>query len=377
MAFAPHFKKAYWALAAAGAAYFVSLALLCVPWVQRQYVRCLAGINSLEITWADSRRALYAHNINPSFWLDPNDPERFGFLNTPDGERLYAWHVLPIGLYTKHEGPLQSETFRTAENFTKTAPFRMLKGDPESRLVINFHGNAGTVAQGWRTDTYRALSSGSTDKIHVLTVDYRGFGYSSGSPTEQGIITDAMATVNWALHVAKIPPERIVLLGQSLGTAIATAVAEHFSTLSPQPEFAGLILIAAFSDIPKLMLTYNLGGFIPILSPLYSYPILQKWFSTYITETWNTTQRLGSYVRNSAKVHLTLIHAKNDFDIPWKHSDHLFYVAANATSEEGLTYQQVESVKKTIDLGEAGWISTWNAGGNKLIRQELLRHGGG
>ena len=211
----------------------------------------------------------------------------------------------------------------------------------------------------------------------MLAVDYRGFGYSSGYPTEKGIITDAIATVNWALHVANIRPKRIVLLGQSLGTAIATAVAEHFSTFSPQPEFAGLILIAAFSDIPKLMLTYNLGGFIPVLSPLRPYPILQKWFSTYITETWNTTQRLGNYVRKSEKVHLTLIHAKNDFDIPWKHSDHLFYVAADATSEEGLTSQQVDSMKKTVDLGEAGWINTWNAGGKKLIRQEILRHGGG
>lgn len=207
-------------------------------------------------------------------------------------------------------------------------------------------------------------------------MDYRGFGYSSGYPTEQGIITDAIATVNWALHVAKIPPERIVLLGQSLGGAVAAAAAEHFSTLTPQPEFAGLILVAAFSNIPALMLTYNIGGFIPVLSPLRPYPILQRWFSNYITETWYTTQRLGNYVRKSAKVHLTLIHAKNDFDIPWKHSDTLFYIAANATSEEGLTTHQVDSMKKTVDLGEAGWIHTWNAGGNKLIRQEILRHGG-
>ena len=232
------------------------------------------------------------------------------------------------------------------------------------------------MAQGWRTDTYRSLSSGSTDKIHVLAVDYRGFGSSTGSPTERGIITDAIAIVNWALEVAKIPPERIVLLGQSLGTAVAVASAEHFATLSTPIEFSGIILVAGFSDIPTLMLTYSIGRFLPVLSPLRSYPFLQRWFSNHITETWNTTRRLDNYVRSSKAVRVTLIHAKNDFNIPWKHSDTLFYIAANATSDEGLTSQQVDLMKKTIELGEAGWINSWNAGGQKLIREEIVRHGG-
>ncbi len=232
------------------------------------------------------------------------------------------------------------------------------------------------MAQGWRTDTYRALSSGSTGKVHVVTVDYRGFGYSTGTPTEEGLIIDGVALVDWALHIAKIPPERIILLGQSLGTAVTTAVAEHFVSRSPPVEFAGVVLAAAFSDIPTLMLTYSAGGIVPILSPLRPYPRLQKWFIGRIRDTWNTKTRLANFVNQSRKVRLELVHARNDFDIPWKHSDTLFYAAANATTEVGMSEKEVNSVKSTIDLGEAGWVNTWNAGGNKKIRQEIVLHGG-
>ncbi len=238
------------------------------------------------------------------------------------------------------------------------------------------HGNAGTVAQGWRTDTYRSLSSGSTEKIHVLTVDYRGFGYSTGSPTEEGLITDGVSLVNWALHVARIPPERIVLLGQSLGTAVTTAVAEHFAVRTPEVEFAGIVLVAPFSDLPTLMLTYSAGGIFPVLSPLRPYPRFQKLFLGWLVDDWNTARRLASFVRSSHNVRLTLIHARNDFDIPFVHSDKLFYVAANATAEEGMTEKEVNSVKTRTDLGDAGWVNAWNAAGKKKIRQEVVFHGG-
>jgi len=232
------------------------------------------------------------------------------------------------------------------------------------------------VAQGWRTDTYRALLSGFTEKVHVLTVDYRGFGYSTGTPSEEGLIIDGVALVDWALHVAKVPPERIILLGQSLGTAVTTAVAEQFVLRSPSVEFAGVVLAAAFSDIPTLMLTYSAGGIVPILSPLRPYPRLQKWFIGWIRDTWNTKARLANFVKQSRKVRLELIHARNDFDIPWKHSDALFYAAANATTELGMTEKEVNSAKTRVDLGEAGWVNTWNAGGDKKIRQEIVLHGG-
>ena len=237
------------------------------------------------------------------------------------------------------------------------------------------------MAQGWRTDTYRALTSGPVDKVHVVAVDYRGFGYSTGSPDEKGLIIDGIATVKWALDVAKIPPERIVLLGQSLGTAVATAVAEHF-VVKEGLEFRGLVLVAGFSDLPTLLMTYAVGGVIPILSPLRPYPRLQQFFAERIQETWFSATRLANLVRKSKNINLRIVHSQNDFEILWTHSDTLFSAAANATStgEQGLTQKQIDSLKVHQDLGESGfsnlWMTVQEDGGRKLIRQDVVRYGG-
>ena len=244
------------------------------------------------------------------------------------------------------------------------------------------HGNAGTVAQGHRTDGYRALSSGSPSTIHVLTIDYRGFGLSNGSsPTESGLITDGIALVEYALHTVGIPAHRIVIQGHSLGTAVAVAVAEHFSDRSDGGvEFKALVLVSAFEDIPSLMLTYAIGGVVPILSPLRPYPFLQRWFAQGIQETWRTGERLAGLVRRAKGCRVFLVHARNDFDIPWSHGESLFRVAANATTERGMRGREIDAVKWHTELGRGGWRDEWKAegreGGIKYARLEVVPHGG-
>ena len=186
--------------------------------------------------------------------------------------------------------------------------------------------------------------------------------------------------VRWAIEVAKLPPERIIILGQSLGTAVATAAAEHY-IVEQHVDFAGLVLVAAFSDIPTLMLTYAIGGVFPVLSMLRPYPRLQNFFASHVLDMWRTSSRLANLVRYSRILNLHLIHAMNDFDIPWTHSDALFYAAANATSETGMTLKQIDGVKQHQDLGEGGYKNIWTASGTsntgtKRITQQIVRHGG-
>ncbi|MCJ1438751.1 hypothetical protein MMC27_008141 [Xylographa pallens] len=367
MAFATNLKRLLFVIAAIPLLYVSFLLLLLNGSVQRH--------------------ALYAHKINTAWWQDLNEPEQWGFLKnqvqafnltTPDGEVLYAWHILPVSLYSKNQKALLLEPSGLASDASNSRAARLLRDDPESRLVITFHGNAGTVSQGWRTDTYRALAA-TADKVHVLTVDYRGFGYSTGSPTEEGLIIDGTTLVNWVLEVANVPPERIVIVGQSLGTAVATAVVEHF-VVQRHIEFAGIALIAAFSDLSTLIMTYAAGGIVPFLSPLRMFPRAQQFFASKIKDTWRTRDRLANVVRHSRKLDLVLIHAKNDYDIPWSHSNTLFYAAANATSEKGMSSKQVDGVKQHIDLGAQGWTNVWTAADNqyglKRIQQTILRRGG-
>ena len=242
------------------------------------------------------------------------------------------------------------------------------------------HGNAGSIIQGYRSDTYRNLASAAPSKIHVLSFDYRGFGKSSGSPSEIGLIEDGIAAVNWALNEAQIPPHRIVLVGQSLGTAVAAAVAEHFSN-ELGIDFAGLILCAAFTDLPSLVLKYAIGGIVPILSPLRSYPRLQKWFASHIVDDWQTQSRLVKLARSAKYLNLALIHAKDDMEISWQNSEKLFNATTHTSVHEGFVTTLSRGIRSSLERSRSvGWRDTWMANGTsglaKKIEQIIVPYGG-
>ncbi len=107
-------------------------------------------------------------------------------LATADGEKVIAWHVPP-------------------------------KGDRP--VVLYFHGNGGSLA--WRANRFRSFTADGTG---LVALSYRGFGGSTGSPTEAGLIADAEAAYTYASK--RYPAERIVVWGESLGTGVAVALAE-------------------------------------------------------------------------------------------------------------------------------------------------------
>ena len=106
-------------------------------------------------------------------------------LTTSDGERIIVWIVPPES------------------------------GKP---VLLFFHGNGGTVAN--RARRFRELAE---DGIGLVAVSYRGYGGSTGSPTETGLNRDAHAAYDEA--VKRFGAERIVLYGQSLGTGVVVRLA--------------------------------------------------------------------------------------------------------------------------------------------------------
>jgi len=106
-------------------------------------------------------------------------------LETADGERLIVWHLPPRG---------------------------------EKPVVLYFHGNGASLR--WRLDRFRALTA---DGNGLVALSYRGYGGSSGSPSEAGLTNDAHAA--YAFAAARYRPERIVLWGESLGGGVAVALA--------------------------------------------------------------------------------------------------------------------------------------------------------
>lgn len=335
------------------------------------------------------RHVVYLHKGQMTWFKDLNSPEHFCFLRNqvtpffiqnPDGGSLYCWHVLPLGAYLKNEESLLDEPTGLVLDFTSRVAFRILRDDPDARLILHLHGAGGTVGSGFRTPNYRALSAGDPNKIHVLTFDYRGFGRSTGNPTERGLISDALAVADWAMNVAGIPPSRIILFGQSLGTAVTVAVSEHFALQSPPVIFAGTILVAPFADVGSLMATYKLAGIIPLASPLAIFPALFNYIKTLAYEKWSTKDLIESYTRanevNRENYHLTIIHAKDDVDIPWQHTQTVFWHAVKGTVPGGISLEELdeERIKFKRDPGAAGSVMEWRTQ-NGVIREEIIKNG--
>ncbi|KAI1823026.1 alpha/beta-hydrolase [Xylaria intraflava] len=329
------------------------------------------------------RHFFYAHRLNTLFWHDLDKPEYWGFARnqvtpftlTSGDESLYAWHVLPLRSVLRHHDRFQPTTAGLLENATTTESLKILREDPNSRLVISFHGNAGHIAQGLRTNHFHTLTDTST--FHVLSIDYRGYGRSTGFPSEAGLIQDGVAAVDWAMNVAKVPSSRIVVMGHSLGTAVTSGVVEYFA--ARQVEFAGVILVAGFSNVPTLLSSYKGAGFIPILSPLRPVPPLLRLFQGFIVDKWDSARRLANAVRlTQTKLHLTIIHAENDLEIPCHESDALFKSAANATTGQALDSEAFEAWKKqkSIYYNDSTFTSIVMAEPDIIIRQELLPYGG-
>ena len=101
-------------------------------------------------------------------------------------------------------------------------------------MVLYFHGNGGALR--YRVDRFRALT---TLGDGLVALSYRGYGGSSGSPSESGLIEDAKAAYDFA--TARYPAERIILWGESLGTGVAIAIAA-------ERPVARLVLEAPFSS---------------------------------------------------------------------------------------------------------------------------------
>ncbi|KAF1913885.1 hypothetical protein BDU57DRAFT_520959 [Ampelomyces quisqualis] len=277
-----------------------------------------------------------------------------------------------------------------------------MKRDSESRLVVNFHGNAGHVAQGHRPSTYRSISG--IPHTHLLTCDYRGFGLSSlinppHIPTEKGIITDSISLLSYVQTSLNHPTSRTVLLGQSLGTAVTAASALYFANPSsaqlpanithptPKPTsrdpFASIILIAPFTDLPTLLHTYKIGGILPILQPLRSYPRIATFLSNRIVDPWPTLARLLAIIRASpppAPLHMHILHARNDADIPFRAAEAVYAPLQSlmlagegvAATEERRSIHGSERVRR----GAFAYTKVEDARGRKSVELEVVRFGG-
>lgn len=183
-------------------------------------------------------------------------------LETSDGETLHAWWV-PAAEGGEH-------------------------------TILFFHGNAGNI--GHRLDSLRIFHDLGQN---VLIIDYRGYGESTGSPSEVGLYEDARASYRWLTETQSVATEELVVFGRSLGAAVAARLASEHSV-------AGLIVESGFVSVPEL--GAELYPFLPV--------------RTLARYHYATIDHLSSVTAP-----VLVVHSPDDEIIPFRHGQALYEAA--------------------------------------------------
>jgi hypothetical protein len=174
---------------------------------------------------------------------------------------------------------------------------------PQRRAVVLFmHGNGGNVAT-W-ADGIRELAL--RHRVSVLLFDYRGYGKSEGTPTEQGLIADADAARTWLASRTHVAEESIVLMGQSLGGGVAVAAAND------RKPPRGLVLLSTFTSAPDIAAHH------------------MAWLPAHfvMSQRFPSAKRIASY-----EGPLLICHGDADRVIPFEHGEKLFAAAASRNKQ--------------------------------------------
>ncbi len=129
-------------------------------------------------------------------------------------------------------------TMKTSDGLNLNAWFVPAKSP--TGTVLFCHGNGGNIC--YSLDVIETLNKLN---LNVLIFDYRGYGRSEGSPTENGTYTDAETAYQWLVNDKNIPESEIIVVGRSLGAAIAANLAKNHN-----PRL--LILESGFSSTPDV-----------------------------------------------------------------------------------------------------------------------------
>lgn len=146
-----------------------------------------------------------------------------------------------VGIASTISSNTEDVVFTTDDGLTLSAWWVPASESPNDSTIIVFHGNGGN-----RTDRVRLAQALTERGYGVLLMDYRGYGGNPGSPSEAGLLLDAEAAISYAMSRRDVDPDKLIYFGESLGAAVAIAVAQEHppTTLILRSPFTSLADVA-------------------------------------------------------------------------------------------------------------------------------------
>lgn len=201
--------------------------------------------------------------------------------------------------------------------------FEGVEGGPQP--VLYFHGNGGLTRQVARRLDELRNRSGRT----VYAPVYRGYGASTGSPSEDGLMADARAAL--AVYRAETGVERPFVYGLSMGTGVA-------ARLAAEEEVSGLILEAPFSSLPGAAKAH-----VPVLP--------MRWI---VQDKFDTEERIAGI-----EAPLLILHGNRDGTVKYRLGRRVYAAAVEP--------------KRFVTLEGGGHFNLWERGGAAIILDWLDR----
>ncbi len=130
---------------------------------------------------------------------------------------------------------IEKVNIKTDDNIDLIAWYHK-KDNTKFKTILYLHGNAGSLE-----NRIHKINHFNDMNINFLLLSWRGFNGNAGKPTEKGLYEDARSAVNWLINDG-INEENIIIYGESLGTGVATEIAQN-------RKFAGIILESPFTSM--------------------------------------------------------------------------------------------------------------------------------